>query len=101
MTRQKKTTLSRVLAYVWKYPFSLLGSLIFSLLSVAGSLCIPVFFGDAIDCIVGRGLVDFNGLYVIFIQVCIAVALAFIFCLRRTSHNDYKLALGLVLAEVG
>ena len=93
MKRQKKTTLSRVLAYVWKYPFSLLGSLIFSLLSVAGSLCIPVFFGDAIDCIVGRGLVDFNGLYVIFIQVCIAVAIASVgawlagICNNRISCN--------------
>lgn len=76
MKLKKKTTLSRVLSYVWKYPFSLLGSLIFSLLSVAGSLCIPVLFGDGIDCIIGQGLVDFQGLQTIFIKVCIAVGFA-------------------------
>ena len=76
MKKQGKTTLSRVLAYVWKYPFSLIGSLLFSLLSVAGTLCIPVLFGDAIDCIVGKGNVDFQGLYAVFVKAGVALAVA-------------------------
>ena len=74
--RKKTTTLSRVLHYVWKYPFSLIGSLLFSLLSVAGSLCIPVLFGDAIDCIVGAGNVDFQGLSAVFAKAVVALAVA-------------------------
>ncbi|MBR2023718.1 MAG: ABC transporter ATP-binding protein [Clostridia bacterium] len=74
--RKKTTTLSRVLHYVWKYPFSLIGTLLFSLLSVAGSLCIPVLFGDAIDCIVGAGNVDFQGLSAVFAKAVVALAVA-------------------------
>ena len=74
--KRKVTTLSRVLSYVWKYPFSLIGSLLFALLSVAGSLFIPVLFGDAIDCIMGAGNVDFQGLYAVFIKATVALAVA-------------------------
>lgn len=74
--KKKVTTLSRVLDYVWKYPFSLIGSLVCSLVSVAGSLFIPVLFGDAIDCIVGAGNVDFSGLYAVFVKAAIALSVA-------------------------
>jgi len=50
------STLRRVLSYVKKYPISLIGSLLFAALSVAGSLLVPVFFGDAIDCIIENGV---------------------------------------------
>ena len=76
MTKQKPKTLSRVLSYVCKYPFSLFGSLFFSLLSVAGTLCLPVLFGDAVDCIVGQGKVNFDALKHIFVMVGIAIAVA-------------------------
>ena len=72
----RKSTLSRVVAYVKKYPFSLVGSFLFALVSVVATLFIPVLFGDAIDCIVGKGLVDFDSLIKTFIQVgvCIGVS---------------------------
>ncbi len=73
---KKPSTLRRILQYVGKYPFSLIGSLFFSLLSVAATLCVPVFFGDAIDCIVGKGNVDFARLTSVFIQVAVAVGVA-------------------------
>ena len=52
----KKSTLKRVLSYVKKYPLSLVGSLLFAALSVAASLLVPVYFGNAIDCIVQEGV---------------------------------------------
>ena len=55
MNVKKPSTLRRILRYVGKYPVSLIGSLLLSLLSVAATLCVPVFFGNAIDCIVGQG----------------------------------------------
>ncbi len=72
----KPSTLRRILRYVGKYPLSLVGSLLFSLLSVAATLCVPVFFGDAIDCIVGAGQVHFDKLTTVFIQIAVAVGIA-------------------------
>lgn len=71
----KKGTLSRVLRYVGKYPFSLAGSLLFALVSVVATLFVPVYFGEAVDCIVEYG-VKWSALKAIFIKagVCIAVA---------------------------
>ena len=65
---KKKGVLARILQYVGKYPFALIGSILFSLLSVGATLFIPVFFGDAIDCIVEAGKVDFDGLKGLFIK---------------------------------
>ena len=70
------STLSRVLKYVWRYPLSLIGSLLFSLLSVVGTLFIPVLFGDAIDYIVGVGNVNFTALGEVFAKVGIALCFA-------------------------
>ena len=52
---KKRGNLGRILRYVGKYPVSLVGSLIFALLSEVGTLLVPVFFGEAIDCIAGAG----------------------------------------------
>ncbi|MBQ7923960.1 MAG: ABC transporter ATP-binding protein [Clostridia bacterium] len=73
---KKPRTLRRVLRYVGKYPISLIGSLLFSLLTVAATLCVPVLFGDAIDCIIGKGNVDFDGLIAVFIKTAVAVGVA-------------------------
>ena len=53
---KQKSTLRRILGYVAKYPFALVGSIVFAIVSVAASLFVPVFFGDAIDCIVETGI---------------------------------------------
>ncbi len=74
--KKKPSTLRRILKYVGRYPLSLTGSLLFSLLSVAATLCVPVFFGDAIDCIVGKGNVFFDELYTVFIKIGAAVGVA-------------------------
>ena len=73
---KKQSTLSRVLRYVGKYPISLIGSLAFAILSVVATLFIPVLFGDAVDCIVGKGAVDFDKLKSIFAWVAVAVGVA-------------------------
>lgn len=70
-----KNVLSRVLRYVRRYPVALTGALVFALTSVAANLLIPVFFGDALDCMIENG-VDFAALFTVFwkIAACIAVA---------------------------
>lgn len=70
-----KGTLKRILRYVGKYPVSLIGSLLFSLIQVAASLFVPVLFGNAIDCIVD-GAVDKSGLGMQFIYIAVSVVIA-------------------------
>ena len=75
-TSLKPSVLKRVLGYVGKYPISLVGALAFALFSVAATLCVPVFFGDAIDCIIEAGRVDFETLKSVFIKTGVAIAIA-------------------------
>lgn len=71
----KKSTFRRVLEYVGKYPFSLTGSIVFALMSVGATLFVPVFFGDAIDCIVEYG-VAWSKLKRIFLKTGLVVGVA-------------------------
>lgn len=90
---KKQSVLRRVLRYVGKYPLSLCGSVLFSLLSVAATLLVPVLFGDAIDCIAAAGRVDFEGLKVIFLKTAASVGVAALaqwlasLCNNRVSCN--------------
>jgi ATP-binding cassette subfamily B protein len=72
---QKKSTLRRIMGYVWKYPFSLIGSVLFALVSVTASLFVPVFLGDAIDCILESGIL-WAELKTLFFQVAAAVGIS-------------------------
>jgi ATP-binding cassette subfamily B protein len=51
-------TLNRVLRYIGKYKILLPISILMALISVALTLYVPVLIGDAIDLILGKGLVD-------------------------------------------
>lgn len=72
---EKESTLQRIMRYVGKYPLALVGSILFALVTVAATLFVPVFFGDAVDCIVEFG-VDWNRLKTLFFQTAIAVGIA-------------------------
>ena len=91
--KKSQSTLARILGYVGKYPFSLVGSLLFSLLFVAASLFVPVFFGDAIDCIIEAGKVDFESLQAVFVKTAAVLSIAAIsqwlasLCNNRISCN--------------
>lgn len=68
MAAQKKNkagkgTLKKILRYVKKQSGWMVLSLIMAALCVAGTLYLPVLAGKAIDCIIGLGNVDFQGIY--------------------------------------
>ena len=84
----KKSVLSRVLQYVWRDPLAMLGALAFALLSVAASLLIPVFFGEAIDCIVENG-VQFTALFTVFWQIAACIAVAALSQWLMSLFNNY------------
>ena len=89
---KQPSTLRRVLRYVGKYPLSLCGTLLFAIVNVVATLFIPVFFGDAIDCIVENGVL-WQALKVIFLKIGIAAAIAAVagwllsLCNNRISCN--------------
>ncbi len=68
--------LKRVVGRISAYKFSFIFSLIFSAVTVAGTLYIPVLAGEGIDCIVGKGRVDFDRLTVVLIRILIALAVS-------------------------
>ncbi len=74
-SKPQKGTLRRILRYVGRYPLSLVGSVLFALLSVAATLFVPVYFGDAIDCIVSYG-VQWEKLYGIFAKTAAVAGIA-------------------------
>lgn len=59
MKKINSESLKKVLKYVGRYKALLIISIMLAAVSVAASLCIPVFAGKAIDCIIGKGNVDF------------------------------------------
>ena len=68
MAAQKKNKagkgiLKKILRYVKKQSGWMVLSLIMAALCVAGTLYLPVLAGKAIDCIIGPGNVDFQGIY--------------------------------------
>lgn len=72
---RKKGTLKRILQYVGRYPVALVGSLLFAVITVVATLFVPVFFGDAIDCIVESGIL-WKELKNIFAKTLAAVGIA-------------------------
>lgn len=66
-------TFSRVMRYIGRYRFLLFLSIVLSALTVVLTLYVPVLFGEAIDCIVEEGMVDFTkmGRYLSLILILI------------------------------
>ncbi len=58
----KRRTIRKVLRYVSSYWYYLAGSILLALAVVILTLCVPLLTGDAIDCIIGAGQVDFPAL---------------------------------------
>lgn len=58
----RSETMKKALKYIGKCKLALLGSIITALISVTFTLYIPILIGNAIDHIIGRGLVNFDGI---------------------------------------
>lgn len=70
---QKKTIL-RILRYIKKYRIYVGLSILFAAVTVALTLYIPILIGQAVDCIIGTGDVDFTKLSKIALQIAAAAA---------------------------
>lgn len=72
-------TLKRVISYARPYIAYLISTIIFAVAGVGLSLLVPVFIGDAVDCCISKGNVDFDDLKKIVIELAVMVAASGIF----------------------
>ncbi len=70
---KNKSILKKVFAYIGKYKYLLIISLIFAVFSVALTLYVPVLVGNAIDFIIDRNNVDFASITEILIKISIII----------------------------
>lgn len=71
--KKNKGTLKKVFSYIGKYKYFLILSMFFAAVTVGLTLYAPILVGKAIDCIIGKGNVDFVNMKSILITVAIIV----------------------------
>lgn len=72
-------TLKRVFSYAHPYINFFILTLLFALIGVSLSLAVPVFIGEAVDCCIGKGNVDFKRLLRIIILLSSSVVISALF----------------------
>ena len=86
--KKNKGTLKKVFSYIGKYKYFLILSMFFAAVIVGLTLYAPILVGKAIDCIIGKGNVDFVNMKSILIKVAvIVVSTALIQWLMNVCNN--------------
>lgn len=86
--KKNKGTLKKVFSYIGKYKYFLILSMFFAAVTVGLTLYAPILVGKAIDCIIGKGNVDFVNMKSILIKVAvIVVSIALIQWLMNVCNN--------------
>ena len=68
-------TMKKVLGYIGKYKLLLPISMLLALVTVALTLYVPILIGDAIDLIVDKGLVDFDGIIPLLTRAAVLIGI--------------------------
>ena len=83
-----KEILKKVLDHIGKYKIFLFLSIVLAAISVILTLYIPILTGQAVDCILGSGAVDFDGIRVILKEMAIVIIItAAVQWLMNTCNN--------------
>lgn len=73
LTKNDKSTIVKVLKYIKKYSIFLVFSVLLAAVTVACTLYVPILTGNAIDLIIEKGLVDFDGIFAIIRMMVIVI----------------------------
>ena len=73
--RSQSATMRRVLRYIRPYLPMLALSLVLALITVALTLYVPILVGQAVDCLLGVGAVDFDTLRTVLLTIGVCVLL--------------------------
>lgn len=88
-----KAVLKRVLTHIKKYRILVILSFVCAMITVASTLYAPILTGEAIDLIVGKGLVDFDGIKDIiytFLMVTVVTVISQWFMNIINNHITYS-----------
>lgn len=75
VNENQKSTLRKVLRYIRRYWGYLGASIILAAVTVTLTLYLPILIGQAVDRIVGKGAVDFAGIFVILRKMAVIIGL--------------------------
>ena len=70
---EQSETLKKVLRYLKRYWFFLALSFGLAAITVASTLYIPLLTGDAVDCVIGKGQVDFTGVFAVLKRMVMVI----------------------------
>lgn len=86
--KSNKDILKKVLDHIGKYKIFLVLSIVLAAISVILTLYIPILTGRAVDCILGPGAVDFDGIWVILKEMAVIIVItAVVQWLMNTCNN--------------
>lgn len=86
--KSNKDILKKVLDHIGKYKIFLLLSIVLAAISVILTLYIPILTGQAVDCILGPGKVDFDGIWAILKEMAVIIVItAAVQWLMNTCNN--------------
>lgn len=77
-SQTQKQVMKRVLKQLKGYTAGIILSLLLALVTVAGNLLVPIFLGNAIDCIIDAGKVYFEKIFYYFIVIGATIAVTVI-----------------------
>ena len=84
----KASSVKRVLKYIKKYSFLLIISVLLAVITVGLTLYIPIIIGDAIDLIIGKGLVQLDKIGTLLLNVgIISLIIALLQWMMNTINN--------------
>lgn len=75
VNKQQKQALIKVINYIKKYWLYLGSSVILAAVTVALTLYLPILIGKAVDLIIARGQVDFEGIFAILKEMSVIILL--------------------------
>ncbi len=84
-----RETLKRILQELKPYKLSIIASLICAAITVISTLLIPVYTGQAVDCIIGVDNIDTEALVPILCKMLLATACTFLFQWIMNRLNNY------------
>ncbi len=71
----KKGTLKKVLKYAGKYRYLIFLSMFLAIVVAVLSLYVPVLAGNAVDCLIGKGQVDFGKVTGILLKILVSIGI--------------------------
>lgn len=96
MKKANPSTMKRIIKFISPYKSYFIIALFMAIISVAGSLYVPVLIGQGIDFILGKDNVDFQGIAKILLEIGIIVLIAAFaqwimsLCTNRISYCTVK-----------